>query len=163
MEDEVIALFTTKSARAWLDAGGTESWTLNPERAKRCRYVVLCRNPEADLGVEELRRTPFMIGRISSVVPSADTPRRWMPIFDEYALIDKPEAWKGWRNPVRYTTLAELGINLAAIKFMPMPKKVEGYEATSEAVTKINIDTAKRGLAAYYGVRPEAVEIKIRR
>jgi hypothetical protein len=167
MEDEVIALFTTKSAQAWLDIGGTESWMLNPERARRCRYVVLCRNPEADRGGKEVRRTPFMIGRISSVVPSAERRGRWTPIFDEYAVIDKPADWKGWRNPVRYTTLAKLGIDLAKIKFRPMPKKAEGSEAASLSEmgtpVKIDIDTAKRCVAAYYGVRPDDVEIKIRR
>jgi len=167
MEDEVIALFTTKSAQAWLDIGGTESWMLNPERAKRCRYAVLCRNLEAGRGGKELHRTPFVIGRIASVVRSAERRGRWIPIFDEYGVIDKPEAWKGWRNPVRYTTLAKLGINLAKIKFIPMPKRAEGSEAASLAETgtpvKIDIDTAKRCVAAYYGVRPDDVEIKIRR
>jgi hypothetical protein len=89
-----------------------------------------------------------------------------MLIFDEYALIDKPEVWKDWRNPVRYTTFAKLGISLADIKFRPMPKKVEGFEATALSKTgmpaRFDIDTAKRGLAAYYNVRPEAVEITIR-
>jgi hypothetical protein len=132
---------------------------------------VICRNPEADRGGKELHATAFMIGRISSVVPSAETPGRWMPIFDEYAVIDKPEAWKGWRNPVRYTTLAELGINLAEIKFKPMPRRAGSERAGSEADSlsepgtpaKIDIDTAKRCLAAYYGVKPEDVEITIRR
>jgi hypothetical protein len=167
MDDEVIALFTTKSTQALLDFGGTASWTLNPERAKRCRYAVLCRNPEANRSGKELHETAFMIGRISSLVPSTEAPGRWVPIFAEYAVIDKPEGWKTLRNPVRYTTLAKLGINLAEIKFIPMPKLAEGSEATSlsetETPVKIDIDTAKRGVAAYYGVRPEDVEIRIRR
>ena len=86
--------------------------------------------------------------------------------FDEYALIDKPEVLKAWRNPVRYTTFAKLGISLAGLKFRPMPRRDKGSEGTSLSKTgtptKIDIDTAKRGLAAYYNVSPEAVEITIR-
>jgi hypothetical protein len=166
MENDVVTLFTTKSAQACLDVGGTQSWRLNPANAKSCRYAVLCRNPDADWGGRELHHTAFMIGRISPVVPSTETPRRWMLTFDEYALINKPDVWKDWRNPVRYTTFAKLGISLAEIKFRPMPKRADGSEATSLSkmgtLTEIDIDNAKRALAAYYSVRPEAVEITIR-
>jgi hypothetical protein len=166
MENDVLALFTTKSAQDCFDVGGTQSWALNPANAKSCRYAVLCRNPEADRGGKELHHTAFMIGRISPVVPSSETPGRWMLTFDEYALIDKPEVWKDWRNPVRYTTFAKLGISLAGIKFRPMPNKANGIEATpilkTETPIKFDIDTAKRGIAAYYSIRPEAVEITIR-
>ena len=166
MENDVIALFTTKSAQACFDAGGTQSWALNPANAKSCRYAVLCRNPDADWGGRELHHTAFMIGRISPVVPSTETPGRWMLTFDEYALINKPDVWKDWRNPVRYTTFAKLGISLAEIKFKPMPGRDRESEATSLSQTgtptKIDIDNAKRALAAYYSVRPEAVEITIR-
>jgi hypothetical protein len=165
MENDVVALFTTKSAQACLDVGGTQSWALNPENAKSCRYAVLFRNPDTDWGGKELHHTAFMIGRISPVIPSTERPGRWMLTFDEYALIEKAEVWKDWRNPVRYTTLAKLGISLAEIKFSPMPKRAEA-ETTSLSQTgtpaKIDIDSAKRGLAAYYNVRPEAVEITIR-
>lgn len=166
MENDVIALFTTKSAQDCLDVGGTQSWALNPANAKNCRYAVLCRNPEAELVGKELHRTAFMIGRISPVVPSTETPGRWMLTFDEYALIDNPEVWKDWRNPVRYTTFAKLGISLAEIKFKPMPRNTKQSQATSLSQTgtptKFDIDTAKRGIAAYYNVKPEAVEITIR-
>jgi hypothetical protein len=167
MENDVLALFTTKSAQDCFDVGGTQSWALNPVNARRCRYVVLCRNPEADRGGKELHHTAFMIGRISAVVPSNETPSRWMLTFDEYALIDKPEVWKDWRNPVRYTEFAKLGISLAGIKFKPMPRSTKESRAKSLSQTgtptKFDIDTAKRGIAAYYNVKPEAVEITIRR
>ena len=165
MENDVLALFTTKSAQACLDVGGSQSWRLNPAIAKSCRYAVLCRNPDADWGGKELHHTAFMIGRISPVVPSTETPRRWMLTFDEYALINKPDVWKDWRNPVRYTTFAKLN-QPGRDQVRPMPKRADGSEATSLSKTgtptKIDIDTAKRGVAAYYNVSPEAVEITIR-
>jgi hypothetical protein len=47
-----------------------------------------------------------------------------------------------------------------------MPNKLAGTEANSlsktEMPARFDIDTAKRGIAAYYNVRPEAVEITIR-
>jgi hypothetical protein len=166
MENDVLALFTTKSAQACLDVGGTQSWALNPENAKKCRYAVLFRNPDADWGGKELHNMAFMIGRISPVVPSTERPDRWMLTFDEYAIIDKPGVRKRWRNPVRYTTFAKLGISLAEIKFRPMPRRDIESEATSPSKTeipaRIDISTAKRSLAAYYGVKPEDVEITIR-
>jgi|HubBroStandDraft_6_1064221.scaffolds.fasta_scaffold443321_2 hypothetical protein len=166
MENDVLALFTTKSAQACLDVGGTQSWALNPDNAKKCRYAVLFRNPDADWGGKELHNMAFMIGRISPVVPSTERPDRWMLTFDEYAIIDKPGVRKRWRNPVRYTTFAKLGISLAEIKFRPMPRRDIESEATSLSKagtpTRIDIDTAKKGLAAYYNVSPEAVEITIR-
>jgi hypothetical protein len=165
MDNDVVALFTTKSAQACLDVGGTQPWALNPANARECRYAVLCRNPDADSGGKEPRHTAFMIGRLSPVVPSTEVLGRWMLAFDEYAIVDK-EVWKDWRNPVRYTTLAELGISLAEVKFRPMPRRVEGSETTSVSKTgtpiKMDIETAKRAVAAYYGVKPEAVAITIR-
>jgi hypothetical protein len=161
MDNDVIALFTTKSVQDCLDAGGTQSWALKPEHAKRCRYAVLCRNPDAEWGGKEIHRSAFLIGRISPVVPSSETAGRWMLTFDEYAIVDKPEVLKDWRNPVRYTTFAKLGISLAGIKFRPMPRKTTS-SSTAETPAKIDIATAKKGLAAHYGVSPEDVEITIR-
>ena len=41
--------------------------------------------------------------------------------ISEYALVDYPETWGEWRNPVKYTTLEELGIDPKDLKFKPMP------------------------------------------
>jgi hypothetical protein len=49
---------------------------LNPAHAESCRYAVLCRNPDADWRGKELHKTAFMIGRISPVIPSTETPGR---------------------------------------------------------------------------------------
>ena len=98
---------------------------LNPENAKSCRYAVLFRNPDADWGGTGLAPHGIHdIGRISPVVPSTGESGRWMLTFDEYALIDKPEVLKAWRNPVRYTTFAKLGISRQGLKFRPMPRRI---------------------------------------
>jgi hypothetical protein len=31
--------------------------------------------------------------------------QRWIIEISEYAVVDYPEAWGEWRNPVKYTTL----------------------------------------------------------
>ena len=40
--------------------------------------------------------------------------QRWIIEISEYAVVDYPETWGEWRNPVKYTTLEELGIDLKA-------------------------------------------------
>jgi hypothetical protein len=169
MAEKVMAVFTAKSVKRCLTAGGTQSWVLDRANAKQCRYAVLCRNAHSDWGdSNEPHGTAFMVGRVSDVVPSTETEGRWLVKFDEYAVIDAPEVWKGWRNPVRYTTFEELGLSLDEIRFQPMP------EATGEPVNQeaspanlrgtganLTIADAKKALAATFGVKPEAIEITI--
>jgi len=106
-----------------------------------------------------------MIGHIADVVPSTDREDRWLVRFDKYAVINEPRVWK-WRNPVRYTTFEELGIDVKGVKFQPMPdppKETQSADApAAKPLTKISIAEAKRLLAATFGVKPEAVEITVR-
>jgi hypothetical protein len=46
---------------------------------------------------------------------------RWRVRIGDYAKIAIPHAWDGGRNPVRYTTLQELGIDPATLEFEPIP------------------------------------------
>ncbi|MEI8697247.1 MULTISPECIES: hypothetical protein [unclassified Mesorhizobium] len=93
--------------------------------------------------------------------------------FSEYAEVAIPNTWgKGWRNPVRYTTLEDLGIDVNGLVFQPMPEPTPGSEvgtAQSGAASeeggqplKLTIAEAKEGLSAMFGVPVEAVEITIR-
>ena len=169
LNDKVLAVLTAKSVATCLKVGGTQSWALDPYHAKRCRFAVLCRNLHADWGDGlEPHRTAFMIGRISGVEPSTEgSEGRWLVKFEEYAIVDIPEAWKGWRNPVRYTTFNELGITrkeLEAADFKEMPTR-EPERLTASAAQpngKMTIAEAKTALAENYGVKPECIEITIR-
>lgn len=40
--------------------------------------------------------------------------------ISEYALIDLPTAWGGWRNPVRFTRLTGLGIDPGGLSFQQL-------------------------------------------
>ena len=170
MPEEVLAVLTAKSAKTCLDAGGTQSWVLDRAHTKRCRYAVLCQNAGTDWGDgTEAHGTAFMVGRIKDVVPSTETEGRWLVTFDQYAPISVPNVWRGWRNPVRYTTFQELGVDLEGVRFEPMPPGAEppgAAEAPAAAAAKpttmLTIAEAKKALAATFGVAPEAVEITIR-
>jgi hypothetical protein len=166
MAEEVLVVFTAKSVETCLEVGGTQSWVLTPARARRCRYAVLCRNTNKDwCEGEEPHGTAFMIGRISGVVPSTETPGRWLVTFNEYARIDIPNVWQGWRNPVRYATLDELSLGLDGVRFEPMPQASKEAEkakpVAARAPVKLTITEAKEGLALAFGVKPDAIEIII--
>lgn len=170
MSEEVLVVFTAKSVEAILEAGGTQSWKLDRGHAKRCRHAILCRNAYTDWGDgKEPHGTAFMIGLIADVVPSADD-GRWLVTFDQYARIDLPNIWKGWRNPIRYTTFEELGVSLEAVQFQPMPPANDNPKAKHDASLhpedgsrfRLTIAQAKQGLATTFGVSPDTIEITIR-
>lgn len=171
MNEEVLAVFTAQSVERCLKNGGTQSWKLDRGHAKRCRYVILCRNAYTNWGDgKEPHGTAFMIGRIADVVPSRDNKDRWLVTFDQYARIDLPNIWKGWRNPIRYTTFEELGVSLEGIQFQPMPHVDDNPKAEHDAFSHredgsqlhLTIAEAKQELAKTFGVSPDAIEITIR-
>lgn len=166
MTDEAMIILTAKSADTILAVGGTQSWVLDRAHAKRCGYAVLCQNAHSDWGDgKEPHGKAFMVGRVDDVVPSTETKGRWLVTFSEYAMIDKPGLWGGWRNPVRYTSLGELGIDAGKLKFKPMPAvdhETAAKPASGKRAKGMTIAEAKQGLAETFGVAPDAVEITIR-
>ena len=165
MPEQALTILTEKSADTILEIGGTQSWVLDRVRAKRCRYVVLCQNAHTAWGDRrEPHGTAFMVGRIDDVIRSTDTEGRWLVTFSEYALIDKSDAWGGWRKPVRYITLEEMGIDPAELEFRPMPRTAEKPKRPQahDRGQDLTIAQAKQALAHTLGVPPEAIEITIR-
>jgi len=173
-DDEVMVVFTGKSLDACLNAGGTQSWVLNPVHAKHCKYAILCQNAYAVgdwADPKAPHQTAFMIGRISDVVQSTEHPdERWLVKFEEYAPLDIPEFWKGWRNPVRYLKLQELPkellLSLDNMQFEPMPEAPERAPKSEseqlQAAERLTLPEAKKALAATFGLKPEDIEIIIR-
>ena len=166
MTDEVMMIFTAKSVESCLEVGGTQSWVLDRAHAKRCKYVILCRNAYTDWGDgKEPHGTAFMIGRIYDVVPSTETDGRWLVKFDKYARLDLKDYWKGWRNPVRYTTLEDLSLTLDDMNFEQMPKVTEtikdGELKSVQTLGGLTIADAKKGLAITFNVNPTAIDIII--
>jgi hypothetical protein len=168
MSDDAIAIFTGKSVETILQDGGTQSWVLDRGNARHCRYAVLCRNTHAEWSEgDEPHGAAFMVGRIGDVVPSTEVPDRWKILFSDYALVNIPDVWGGWRNPVRYTKMGKLGIEADSLAFSPMPEPqaiepVGEQRAASPQAAPLTIADAKRALAETFGVSPDAVEITIR-
>ena len=181
MSDEAVAVFTARSPQRILREGGSQAWALDPTRARKCRYLICVQNqnnPDRDFSdASEPHGSVYMVCKISDVVPSQDEPgNRWKICISDYSVFPVMDAWKGWRNPVRYTTLEEMGIDPDKLVFhsvkdvqrdMGVPVEQQAlHEALPEqddgSIVPLSMAQAKPRLAAYYSVPPEAIEIVIR-
>lgn len=178
MRRTAIAVLTFKSREHILSVGGTCSWALNRANARKFEFAVCTRNANTrEAEGPERHATAFLVGRISDVVPSPERPERWLIQLSEYAIVDIPNVWgKGWRNPVRYTSIEDLGIDPDTLNWQPMPEpdadaivpaaKDEGDDIDADddepAPRPLTIAEAKAGLAETFGVSPDAIEITIR-
>lgn len=167
MTHKAIVVLSLQSVETILRKGGTGRWRLVRNHARECRFVVCARNAKhPKVEGPEAHRSAFLVGKIKDVVPSSSRPGRYWIQFSEYARVNVPSIWKkGDRNPVRYTTLEELGIDPSTLKWEPMPMVSEPLEPKSQAIQPAGALTmveAKKGLALTFGVPPEAIEITIR-
>lgn len=170
-EADTIVVFTARSPDRIIREGGSQAWVLNPARAKRAKWLVCTQNrhhPDHEFSdATEPHGTAFLIGKISGIVPSLETPDRWMIDISEFARISMPSIWHG-RNPVRYTHLQEVVFaDIRSLKFEPMPqrdaaKPIEQRAEPASSPHALTIAEAKKALALTFGVKPEAVEITIR-
>jgi hypothetical protein len=179
MSEEIVVVFTAKSVERILSEGGSAAWRLDRNHARRCGYVVCTRNLHTEWGDgTEEHQSAFLIGKIRDVVSCRPTPEnaeheknRFLIEFSEYARLNIPNAWKGDRNPVKYATLDDLGIDTAKLKWEPMPEPdnapapvVTTPPASNSKATvgPLTMAEAKKGLALTFNVPPEAIEITIR-
>jgi hypothetical protein len=165
---DTIAVFTGKSLEHIFQDGGSQSWVLDRRHARNCQYLVCCRSGVNWVEGPEPRGAAFLVGRISDVVLATNEKRdnRWLIKIREFARVDIPDVWQGWRNPVRYTNLTALGIDLNRLKFEPMPKPTSVVDPPAKRsgpdIAPLTINEAKRGLAKTFGVPEDAIEITIR-
>ncbi len=176
--ENAIVVFTARSPDRIIQEGGSQAWVLNPARAKNCDFLVCTQNrhnPDHEFSdATEEHGAAFLIAKISGIIASPEgRDDRWLIEISEFARINKPDVWNHWRNPVRYSSLSELGIDLAGVEFEPMPNAKERpikrqpappREAVAAAgpPATLTIAEAKKALAATFGVKPDAVEITIR-
>ena len=158
---DALAIFTGKGEETTLSAGGSQSWVLDRGNARQCKYAVLFYNAHAEWSDGDYAHgAAFLVGKISDVVPSQENSDRWKVAFSEFAKAPNIRPWR-WRNPIKYTTLEELGIDETKLKFRPMP--TGGTSKSVGAAERLwTIADAKRELAKSFGVSPDAVEITIR-
>jgi hypothetical protein len=172
IEKDTVVVFTARSPGRIIEEGGSQAWVLNPARAKLCKWLVCTQNrhnPDHNFSdATEPHGAAFLVGRISAITQSQEegSGDRWLIEMSEFARVDKPNVWKGWRNPVRYVSLVDVGIKIADLEFEPMPKAKQTPASQAEATplrpATLTIADAKKALAATFGVKPEAVEISIR-
>lgn len=180
MDTRCVAVFTARSPNRVLKEGGSQAWALDPNRARTFPFLVCVQNqnnPHRDFSdASEAHGAAFLIGKISDVIPAPENPDsgRWQICIKEYCRHTVMNAWKAWRNPVKYTTLEEMGINVDDLRFHSVAEVQEDLGGPPSRIMPpiqvaddgspipISIATAKVGLAAFYGVAPEAVEIVIR-
>jgi hypothetical protein len=167
MSNETVVVFTRQGVRTILNAGGSGRWKLRPNKIRHCRYAVCTRNarhPKVE-GSED-HRSAFLVAKVRDVAASSTKPGRYWIKFSEYALVSIPDVWKKThRNPVKYTAIEELGIDLSKLEWKRMPAAKEPQESKSEGFHPAGgavIAEAKRGLALAFGVAPESIEITIR-
>jgi hypothetical protein len=89
--------------------------------------------------------------------------------FSEFARVNIPNVWTGDRNPVKYRSVDDLGIDFSTLKWerMPEPDSASApvYEAppvNQNGAKPLTMAEAKKGLALTFNVPPEAIEITIR-
>ncbi|MDP9267908.1 MAG: hypothetical protein M3P27_06225 [Acidobacteriota bacterium] len=168
MSDKAIVVFTAKSIERILREGGTSSWRLDRSNARQCAFAICTRNAYSEwVEGSEPHHAAFLVGKVKEVVPAPDDPERYLIQFSEFARVSVPEIWKGDRNPIRYATLEELGIDASTLNWerMPEPAGPEPAFISTErdrVATALTMAEAKRGLALTFGVAPEAIEITIR-
>jgi hypothetical protein len=175
MPTEVAVVFTAKSLDRILNEGGTSSWRLDRNHARQCGFAVCTRNANADwVEGSEPHHSAFLVGKIREVVPCLPTPEnneseknRYLIQFSEFARVSIPDVWKGDRNPVKYSTLEDLGIDPSTLKWETMPAPSDEAErglaqARLTGAQPLTLAQAKKGLALAFNVSPESIEITIR-
>jgi len=180
MHQEIAVVFTAKSVERILREGGSAAWRLAPWRARQCRYVVCTRNtlaPWAEpLGTDHAHGSAFLIGKVSNVVPCQPTPEnreaskdRYLIKISEFARVNIPNVWKAERNPIKYMPYEAVGIDFETLTWEPIPSQAISLpmpeSSTPEPAAQrkgLTIAEAKSGLAQFFNVAPDAIEITIR-
>lgn len=175
--EEVVVVLTAKSVETLLKEGGTSAWRLDRNHARRCKYAICTRNAHAHWVQDtEPHHSAFLIGKVKNVVPCPPTPEneeaeedRYLILFSEYARVDIADVWAGDRNPVKYRSLDDLGVDFSALKWETMPERdttrapiAEVRPTSGPGIGPLTMAEAKKGLALTFNVPPESIEITIR-
>tara|TARA_Y100000816_G_C26029278_1_gene538744 strand:- start:138 stop:770 length:633 start_codon:yes stop_codon:yes gene_type:complete len=150
--EESIVVFTHRSKKLLLDLNGSLAWKIDPERVRKCKYIVCARNTNhglADLDVPH--SSAFLIGKVSGITPALNLPRdndRWMVKFNEYAELNISNVWDGQRWPVKYyetdSLLNKLDIDSESLDWKIVPEQDLSYiDEYFEAENKY-LDSARK-------------------
>ena len=186
---QAVVTFTARGSNRIIQEGGSQSWKLNIERMKNVEFLVCTQNIHNGPwgGMDHPHRSAFLVGRVSGVIPSTDTPGRWMIAISEFARVNIPEVWDKSRFPVRYTTLEDLGIDPTKLEFEPLPPRPDatppeddeadhaeipppiivspppvGGEVSHSSGIVRSVADAKQVLSRILGVGPDSIDITVR-
>jgi hypothetical protein len=166
-ETDTILELTADRDGEILAKGGSGDWVLNDEKAARHRYLICCRKTRWDNRADGIpNHSAFLVGLIKAFgkgerPTNARAQYRYRIELSHYALIERPNVWNPtWRNPVGYSSLAELGIDPKSLKMKVVTAPAKPPSPASPG--HLTIAQAKQALAASFGVDPEDVEIHIR-
>jgi hypothetical protein len=173
-----LVVFTNRGMGRLLEEGGSQAWKLDPNRVRKLNYVLCVQNrndgdwgrPTHDQG------EGFVIGRISGVErsPEAESDRRFIVRFDQYAEISIPDLWEklgGLRNPVHYLDDLERYVDVESLIWKSVRPQTDGEPpraalsnppTTGSESRGLDISEAKKALATFYRVPVTAIEIVIR-
>lgn len=164
-----IYVLTGRGVETILEEGGSQAWVIDSNRAKDCEYVVCIQNHHQDIfdpkQLSAPHHTAFLVGKLSGIAApdpgNDDKGNRKKLVFSAFAEIDLANKWPGFRNPVFYGDLEDLGIDATTLNFQPMPIQEPAASATYTP-RPLTIDQAKAGLSLSFGVAPSDIEIVIR-
>lgn len=150
-----IATFTCNSAQEIIDCGGDYDWVLDPQRAKRCQFLLCVSSQHPN------HRTGFLLGKVSGVEESKKEAgkSRYRINVSEVAKVNIPNINFKFLNPVKYLDLRDLDIDLSTIHFEKVDKPQTLLQNIQPA--SITIKEAKEALARYYHVEEENIKIEI--
>ena len=188
MSSECLMVFTRDNADTLLKYKGTQEWSLNLKRARKCHYVICVANAldeRSDFKEEPYDHAKgFLIGknlRIEKSIYGDDS--KFIIEFEEFAKIAIPNLWGASRNPVKYADLDHLGIDITNLKFETAPERdwewvredmfhknyLDGKTPDAGSVGvdqneigELSIDQAKIGLSKKFGVSVDDIEIIIK-
>lgn len=150
---DTIVTYTRNQLQEIKNAGCDGSWVLNRDRAGACKYLVCCHSEGAEKG------SAFLLGEISRIREEGVDDKgknRWAIEISKYASINIPKMWGGWQNPVHYSSLEKLDINLSTIEFEKL------QESKENDTLPLTIEQAKQGLAKNFNLNIEQIEILIK-
>ncbi len=169
MEDTIV-IFTGKGSPSFARDGGSRAWKLNIARASGARYAVICHHKHSvykDFDGEHGKA--WLVAKVTGITPDIETAGRWLVRFDEYAEIDVPDFWDGSRNPIRYSKIDELPVNLEQLHWKHLADMdfeddaAEGGDGPSVAGRiRLEVMRAQHEVATNLGLEPSEVEVIIR-
>lgn len=156
---DTIVTYTKNSLQDIIKAGCDRSWVLNQNRAKTCKYLVCCHSQGAKRG------NAFLVAHISRIrlvdVDEGSKNDRWAIDISQYASVDIPDVWEGWRNPVHYTSSEKLKLKKIDLSTIDLKKLPEGEKKSDDNIPPLTLEQAKQGLAKYFNISTEQIKILI--